>query len=62
MEELRDFREPRLYWAYALSASFCIKAGVQAVYDIKNFDEETYYEILNYSEEKMYQLVEGYDF
>lgn len=41
---------------------FVLQENVQAVYNIKDFDESTYYDVLNYSKENMQKLVEGCDF
>lgn len=41
---------------------FVLEENVQAVYNIKNYEPETYYDVLNYSEENMQKLVEGCDF
>lgn len=41
---------------------FVLHEGEQKVYNIQDFNQDTYYDVINYSVEKLQKLVEGCDF
>lgn len=41
---------------------FVLREGEQCVYNIQNFEQDTYYDIINYSEDNLQKIIEGCDF